>query len=48
LARSTSLYFRGTASSDSEADSWFLLLGGDTSEEGYPAITMQLASPTLP
>lgn len=41
-------YFVALASSGNEADSWFLLLGGDTSEEGYPAITLQLASPTLP
>lgn len=41
-------YFVALASSANEADSWFLLLGGDTSEEGYPAITLQLASPTLP
>jgi hypothetical protein len=41
-------YFVALASSDSESDSWFLLLGGDTSEEGFPAVTLQLASPTLP
>lgn len=40
-------YFVALASSDSESESWFLLLGGDTSEEGFPAITVQLASPTI-
>jgi hypothetical protein len=40
-------YFVALTSSNSEADAWFLLIGGDTSEEGFPAVTIQLASPTL-
>jgi hypothetical protein len=40
-------YFVALTSSDTESEAWFLLLGGDTSEEGFPAITVQLASPTL-
>jgi hypothetical protein len=40
-------YFVALTSSGSEADAWFLLIGGDTSEEGFPAITIQLASPTF-